>query len=81
MVWHDCKTDPPKKSGFYLLVYQYDVVFNDISYDCSIIYDRGLFQNGKWSLWHGDFWTYVENIEYENIIPYKWSEVDLSEVE
>ena len=23
MVWHDCKTDPPKKDGEYLLVYKY----------------------------------------------------------
>lgn len=24
MLWHDCKTDPPKESGDYLLIYKRD---------------------------------------------------------
>lgn len=81
MVWHDCKTDPPKKDNFYLLVYQSEIILNGISYDCNVTYDKALYQNNKWSLWRSCSWTYLEDVEYEDIVPYKWAEVDLSEVE
>lgn len=28
MVWHDCKTDPPKENGDYLLIYKRDGKIN-----------------------------------------------------
>lgn len=65
MVWHDCKTDPPKKSGGYLLLYKDDKT-NIKKWD-KIYYSLG---HNRWSDNWG--WTIFK--------PYKWAEVDLSEV-
>ena len=74
MEWHDCKTDPPKGNGYYILWYKdktkkngYDNNWNKSRYD---IMDE------EWS--NGGF-VYGNPIwGYSNLIPYKWAEVDLS---
>lgn len=81
MVWHDCKTDPPKEEGFYLLEYNYEVGEDGIFYDFNNIYDRALYKNNQWSLWENQSWVVLKNIEFQNCYPLKWAEVDLSEVE
>ena len=74
MVWHDCKTDPPKKSGLYILCFltprgkSWDRAY----YDCN---DMTWEDIGCLALYG------VKDDAYELYIPYKWAEVDLSEVE
>lgn len=77
MVWHDCKTDPPKKSGFYLLVYSY----NDGD-GWEQTFDRAVYSNtfSDWSIFENEGWTVLEDIE-KGAKAIKWAEVDLSEVE
>lgn len=77
MEWHDCETDPPKKTGFYLLVYKY----ND-GYGWKTTFDRAVYFQTfcGWQIFEKDDWTTLENIE-QGAIPIKWAEVDLSEVE
>lgn len=60
MVWHDCKTDPPKKDGEYILCYDFRGELD---------WDRAFYKDG------------IPDWSYEELIPYKWAEVDLSEVE
>lgn len=66
MVWHDCKTDPPKKSGRYILFYK-DIVYDKLRWD-AIHYS---FNTKEWT--DGFFRTFD--------CPIKWTEVDLSEVD
>ena len=67
MVWHDCKTDPPKKNGSYILIIKTDFGMGWIS----------AFYDAKWNDWVNEY-----DEPYENPYnPYKWTEVDLSEVE
>lgn len=80
MMWHDCKINPPKKEGFYLLVYEYYILLDDIMYDNNIIYDRALYQNGKWHLWDNEKWASLEDAEDQDYIPIKWVEIDLSDI-
>ena len=77
MVWHDCKSDPPKKSGFYLLVYSY----ND-SYGWEKTFDRASYSTtfSDWSIFELDGWITLEDVE-QGANAIKWAEVDLSEVE
>lgn len=77
MVWHDCKTDPPKKSGFYLLVYSY----ND-GCGWEKTFDRACYSStfSDWSIFELKGWTTLEGVE-QGTVPLKWAEVDLSEVE
>lgn len=73
MIWHDCKIDPPNKSGNYLLwfLYHYDNDWNKVYYN--IINNEWLdpdkcipYGNSNWG--------------WSDFIPYKWAEIDLSEV-
>ena len=75
--WHDCKTDLPKKSGFYLLVYSY----ND-GYGWERTFDRAIYSTEfyNWSIFENERWQSLMFIE-QGAIPIKWAEVDLSEVE
>lgn len=68
MVWHDCKSNPPKKDGEYLL--------------CYILCDS-LFWDRAWYFMFKDEWEDEDHCGLYNgyCIPYKWAEVDLSEVE
>ncbi len=77
MVWHDCKSDPPKKSGFYLLVYSY----ND-GYGWEKTFDRASYSStfSDWSIFEFESWTTLEDVE-QGANAIKWAEVDLSEVE
>lgn len=63
MVWHDCKTDPPKTYGTYIVVFK-----------CNL---SGSWMQGWYEPEHNFWWDYIG----EDIEPYKWAEVDLSEVE
>lgn len=63
MVWHDCKTDPPKKYGRYIVAFE----------RCG----SGDWMQGWYYPEHDVWWDYIG----EDIEPYKWAEVDLSEVE
>ena len=63
MVWHDCKTDPPKTYGTYIVAFKC----------CS----SSNWTQGWYYPKHNVWWDYIG----EDIEPYKWAEVDLSEVE
>ena len=71
MVWHDCKTDPPKKNGIYLLVYKIKTN-NEINWESAFYshYDKRWEDVREWGGTYGNLY-----------IPIKWAEVDLSEVE
>ena len=77
IVWHDCKTDPPKKDGEYLLVYKY---YGEMNWITS--FDRVWYSNG-WSIidGYGDWYPIKEAEPGGTLTPIKWAEVDLSEVE
>lgn len=72
MVWHDCKTDPPKKDGTYVVAYK---LLGTIVWD-----------SGEWDSKENRFEVYdsrygwVDFEEYYST-PIKWAEIDLSEVE
>lgn len=66
MIWHDCKTDPPKKDGRYILIYK-DVLNNKLKWD--VIHYWSITK--EWA--EGFFLTFSH--------PIKWANVDLSEVE
>lgn len=71
MIWHDCKTDPPKETGLYILVYQYKK-YNYIEWDAAyyVLHDKW-YDSKEFGLVYSD--------TMYNLI--KWAEVDLSEVE
>ena len=69
MVWHDCKTDPPKKDGEYLLIYRYYDGCNWDSAFYSELHNRWEDTRERGNIYDGLY------------IPLKWAEVDLSEVE
>ena len=65
MIWHDCKSDPPKESGKYLL--------------CSLLSDKE--KNLDWAeysiaedLWENEFHFGLYSHYWT---PYKWAEVEL----
>lgn len=64
MVWHDCKTDPPKKDGWYLLIIRFN---NDLDWDRAY-YNK---KKQEWQDFHD--WSYYKNFCY------KWAEVELPE--
>ena len=69
--WHDCKADPPKESGFYILVYK-------LNPNNSICWDSAFYSH------YDNQWEDAR--EYGSVYkgkcePIKWAEVDLSEVE
>ena len=72
MVWHDCKTDLPKKDGTYAIAYEI----------CGFL----VWNSGEWVSEENRFEVYdagfgwVDFKDYYNT-PIKWAEVDLSEVE
>lgn len=72
MVWHDCKTDPPKKSGEYILCYDFRGELD---------WDRAFYEEGAWKDEDSCILYGIPDWSYEELIPYKWAEVDLSEVE
>ena len=77
MVWHDCKTDPPKKSGRYILYYLYNGLL------CKDQWDIAYFDSIR-NKWHDPIYD-VDYSSKDNkwakiSMPYKWTEVDLSEV-
>lgn len=78
MKWHDCKTDPPKESGYYIVR-----TTNDYEEDWigAIYYSNGKNVNyyvneypeiGYW------FDDYKACICYDDCV-YKWAEVDLDD--
>ena len=78
MVWHDCKTDPPKKEGNYLLIYEY---YDGCNWE--VLFDRAYYSNGDWKVEDADnSWHNITEFGEEGTVsPIKWLEVDLSEVE
>lgn len=66
MVWHDCKTDPPKKSGFYLVFF------------CTL-FGKGV-EVLRYVKEDDEAWFEKTGNNYKKIVR-KWAEVDLSEVE
>lgn len=72
MVWHDCKTDPPKKDGEYILCYDFRGELD---------WDRAFYEEGTWKDEDSCILYGIPDWLYEELIPYKWAEVDLSEVE
>lgn len=80
MIWNDCKSNPPKKEGFYLLIYNYEIGKDGIFYDFNNEYDRALYKDKKWHLWENQNWIGLKDIDFQNCYPLKWCEVDLEEV-
>lgn len=74
MVWHDCKTDPPKKNGEYILWY-FHPAGDDWDKACYSILDN-MWVDLKTCIPYG-----FSDWGWSDCIPYKWAEVDLSEVE
>lgn len=78
MKWRDCKTDPPKKAGCYLLVYScYD------SYSRNTVFGSAVYSKAEstWFLYDMGAWTSIQELsrfKYD-IIPIKWTEVELEE--
>lgn len=71
MVWHDCKTDPPKNDGTYAIVYKV----------CGAL----VWNSGEWVSEENRFEAHVAGFGWVNFkdcynTPIKWAEVDLSEV-
>ena len=74
--WHDCKIDPPKKEKKYIVIYK--------------IRDSLFWEAGEWNNYHNCFrvfdqkahWEEGEYVDFEDYYgtPYKWAEIDLSEV-
>ena len=63
--WHDCKTDPPKEDGWYLLL---------CNYKKWVTWYKA-YWNSELCAWLDYKVAFVEELCY------KWAEVDLSEVE
>lgn len=77
MVWHDCKIDPPKRSGNYILWYKIINSLNGIDENWN-----QSFYNQETKIWISNIYSFwYEHYEHEDLIPYKWAEVDLPEVE
>lgn len=72
MIWHDCKTNPPKKEGKYILCYDFRGELD---------WDRALYVDKEWIDEDTCIPYGVPGWSYEELLPYKWAEVDLSEVE
>lgn len=64
--WHDCKSDPPKKCGYYLLYFEH---YNKTT--------RGKIDIGVWIF---DYFNRRDGAKYKEQ-PIKWAEVELPEVE
>ena len=80
LIWHDCKTDPPKENGDYLLVYKHNgknKFFKLITTWNKVFYFRA---NDEWEIFLGNKYSSLDLI-YDIFIPIKWAEVDLSGVE
>lgn len=79
MTWHDCKTDPPKENGDYLLIYKRDgknKFLRLITTWNKVFYFRA---NNEWEIYLGNEYKSLDLI-YNVFIPIKWAEIDLSEV-
>ena len=66
MVWHDCKTDPPKKDGLYLVFFY-------------TLFGKGI-EVLRYIKEEDEAWLEKTGNNYKKIVR-KWAEVDLSEVE
>lgn len=74
MVWHDCKTDPPKKDGNYLLWFK---SYDEDDWDKAYYY----IEQNRWTDLDDCINYGQTNWTTFCLIPYKWAEIDLSEVE
>lgn len=74
MVWHNCKTDPPKESGEYLLWY-FHLIDDDWDKAYYNVADHEWLDSRACIPYGNPDWGWSDSI------PYKWAEVDLSEVE
>lgn len=73
MIWHDCKTDPPKKDGKYVLVYKTKIgSYEKIEWQ-AVSYST---YSKKWRKSRNNILIFDEN-EHDLI---KWAEVDLSNI-
>lgn len=69
MKWHDCKTDPPKTNGRYVLVYKY-TPDDSLDWDCA-------YYDSVTNLWEDSReFGFAYKGKYE---PIKWTEVNLNE--
>lgn len=75
MTWHDCKTDPPKKNGDYLLIYMGNILSSSelIKKWNKVFYFKA---NNEWEIYTGNQYESL-NILYKNFIPIKWAKIDL----
>lgn len=84
MKWHDCKTDPPKKAGCYLLVYScYDGYSRNTVYSHNTVFGSAVYSKDEstWFLFDMGAWTSIQELsrfKYD-IIPIKWTEVESEE--
>ena len=61
--WHDCKTDPPKEDGWYLLLCDYE--------------KWTAWYKAYWNLELGEWLDYT--LAFDKNLCYKWAEVKLPE--
>ena len=68
MIWHDCKTDPPKKSNKYILAYKF------------ILSDETYWIDWELAYYYINYNEWINNRNKIFNCPIKWAEVDLSGV-
>lgn len=78
IIWHDCKTDPPKKNGEYIVVYWF--------YKKELSWQIGYWNETitKFEVFDAEaHWGDRRFVPFEEMYgePYKWAEVDLSGAE
>lgn len=73
MKWHDCKTDPPKENGWYVLWYKRtNTHFMYQDYWRSAFYSYNHWENEKDKV-YGKYGNLLKKI------PYKWAEIKLED--
>lgn len=77
MVWNDCKSNPPKKSGEYIVAYWF--------YKDQLSWASGLWNEGNERFEAYDVeanYGVGRFVDFKEVYgePYKWAEVDLEEV-
>lgn len=74
MIWNDCKSNPPKKSGRYIVCfYNYKGQLDWTTANYCVLTGRFLVTNHQYQ----ELWTFQDTYNEE---PIKWVEVDLEEV-
>ena len=74
IIWHDCKTDPPKEGGNYLVIFKYEDC-RDSAFETD--FDKFWFFMNEWYIYEDGFWEKIENSKIK-ILLCKWAEINLN---